>query len=170
MIHSMKIIKHDYGEKVKMKYDKRLEGLVDAKNPEMSFNKVCDEIDEILSQYKQQSRMLRGLICHYEAQKSKEEGGNYILSIMYAVLVGIATIIASFNIESAIMMVLYLFIVVLLLSVLGVVERKRRYKPQFVLSCLKCKYEELYSKSQILSGDHSEEYKEYIVAVKERNK
>lgn len=156
--------------KIKMKYDKRLENLVEAKNPEMSFDKVCDEIDEILWENKRQSRMLKGLICHYEAQKSKEEGGNYILSIMYAVLVGIATIIASFNIESAIMMVMYLFIVVLLLSILGAVERKRRYKPQFVLNCLKYKYEELYSKSQILSDNQSKEHKEYIVTVKERNK
>lgn len=153
-----------------MKYDRRLECLVDVKDSEMSFKKVCDEIDKILSEYKRQSRMLRGIICHYEAKMSREEGVSHILSILYAILVGIATIIAGINAESAEIMVLYLFLVVILLEGSCVVERKRRYKLQFVLSCLKCKYEELSSKSQISNDDQSEECREYIVAVKEKNK
>lgn len=153
-----------------MKYDRRLECLVDVKDSEMSFKKVCDEIDKILSEYKRQSRMLRGIICHYEAKMSREEGVSHILSILYAILVGIATIIAGINAESAAIMVLYLFLVVILLEGSCVVERKRRYKLQFVLSCLKCKYEELSSKSQISNDDQSEECREYIVAVKEKNK
>ena len=153
-----------------MKYDRRLECLVDVKDSEMSFKKVCDEIDKILSEYKSQSRMLRGIICHYEAKMSREEGVSHILSILYAILVGIATIIAGINAESAEIMVLYLFLVVILLEGSCVVERKRRYKLQFVLSCLKCKYEELSSKSQISNDDQSEECREYIVAVKEKNK
>lgn len=155
-----------------MKYDRRLECLVDVKDSEMSFKKVCDEIDKILSEYKRQSqsRMLRGIICHYEAKMSREEGVSHILSILYAILVGIATIIAGFDADFAAIMVLYLFLVVILLEGSCVVERKRRYKLQFVLSCLKCKYEELSSKSQISNDDQSEECREYIVAVKEKNK
>lgn len=153
-----------------MKYDRRLECLVDVKDSEMSFKKVCDEIDKIFSEYKRQSRMLRGIICHYEAKMSREEGVSHILSILYAILVGIATIIAGFDAESAVIMVLYLILAVILLEGSCVVERKRRYKLQFVLSCLKCKYEELSSKSQISNDDQSEECREYIVAVKEKNK
>ena len=153
-----------------MKYDRRLECLVDVKDSEMSFKKVCDEIDQILSEYNRQSRMLRGIICHYEAKMSREEGVSHILSILYAILVGIATIIAGFDADFAAIMVLYLFLVVILLEGSRVVERKRRYKLQFVLSCLKCKYEELSSKSQISNDDQSEECREYIVAVKEKNK
>lgn len=153
-----------------MKYDKRLENLVDVRNPETSFDKVCDEIDEILSENKQQSRILRGLICHYEAQKSREESVNYIITILYAVLIAVMTILASFNNVTAMMMVIYLgFTMFVIICGFGI-DRRNEYKCQFVLSCLKYKDEELYSKFQTLSGDQSEEYKEYIVGVKGKNK
>lgn len=153
-----------------MSCEKRLENLVDVKDHEVSFDKITNEIDEILSRQKVATDILKELICHYEAKKNVEDGVSYMTSILYAVLIGLATIMANLDEEIAKEMVLYLLLVICLLLLVVKIEKDRRYRIQFVLNYLKLKYEELSSKSQISNGDQSKECREYIVVVKEKDK
>lgn len=151
---------------------KRLLNLIDRKiSYELSYKKVNDEIDRIISEHTEPVKELEMLMCYFEALINSHE--SLSIYIMGVTIITSSILMLTNWIEFLAILVIYFYL--LFCAVIAFIcyfsTTMKLYKWRFILECLQFKYEELHTKDtsmfQISPGNN---WKIIAVRVQKSNK
>lgn len=151
------------------KYE-RLCKCIKKHDPELSYERVNEEIDKMVSRCSEPTRVLESLICHCEANMGVESFPTNI-TIAFGLLTAGASTIASEKVDGFVIGV-GMVLLIGSLAVIGIAQliEGRDYKRKFILKCLQRRYESFqYEENQCRKkGDNTSEEHMYIVNVQKR--
>lgn len=120
---------------------KRLCKCIKSHDLELSYERVNEEIDKMVSRCSEPTRVLESLICHCEANVGAESFPTNT-TIAFGLLTAGASTIVSEKVDGFVIGV-GMVLLIGSLAVIGIAQliKGRDYKRKFILKCLQCRYE-----------------------------